>query len=272
MTLPWHAQFVPSWLHGQLYKLNEHISRVALCGDRLKDQDRIYRLLSSAFSGLDGYCASNAEAASIDAVSGEAASQNGEVTVDGARLILEALLETDQQGPSQGAVVLDLGSGVGRFVAAVAVLEGAGRVDRCIGVELCPSRHARAQIARDRLRSSAGNGDERSRFARMEVCLGDMLRAHDAISACSHVYIASLLFSTETMEKLAELFEAAPHLCAVATLQDFPQSAPWSFIWDGRVVRARMDWHEDWHSGGSDVLIYRRPYRSAARPTSRATS
>jgi hypothetical protein len=86
-----------------------------------------------------------------------------------------------------------------------------------------------------------------------------MLHAHDAIRAATHVYLASVLFSRETMLLLATLLDVAPKLLAVATLQEFPLESAWSFACGRRAVRARMTWNTA-ESGdrGSAVYVYRR--------------
>ena len=325
--LPWHATLVPACVHGQIHRL------LLRCSSRPPPTpaERTEADLSWAFFELDGYCETAKEASSINAQFGESASTYGEVTVEGARCILAALLGLDDDpisssddpsssssssssrrssgsvsaslrrgrqprtgqtdthaaemaatssnasrsndvGPSAAsgaggssvhkrpAVFLDLGSGVGKMVM-LAALEGQS-VSRSIGVELCMTRHARAVLARERLLACVDTAAERARCEAIELIQDDMLTSHgavaSAVSACTHVFLSSLLFNVETMHRLAEILEGAEQLVAVATLQEFPPDCRWSFVSiAAQTVQARMDWHSR-AKEGSDVFIYRR--------------
>lgn len=313
LGLPWHATLVPACVHGQIHRL------LLRCSSRSPPTpaERTEADLSWAFFELDGYCETAKEAASINAQFGESASTYGEVTVEGARCILAALLGLDDDpisstddpssssslrrgrqprsgqaethaaelaatssnvsrrndvGPSAAsgaggrsvhkrpAVFLDLGSGVGKMVM-LAALEGQS-VSRSIGVELCMTRHARAVLARERLLACVDTAAERARCEAIELIQDDMLTSHgavaSAVSACTHVFLSSLLFNVETMHRLAEILEGAEQLVAVATLQEFPPDCRWSFVSiAAQTVQARMDWHSR-AKEGSDVFIYRR--------------
>jgi SAM-dependent methyltransferase len=78
----------------------------------------------------------------IDMVGGPGAGTYGEVTAASARRVLRWL------APTAGDVLLDLGSGTGRFLVQAACETAIGRV---VGIEMSPHRHAVAQLARRRL-------------------------------------------------------------------------------------------------------------------------
>ena len=136
-----------------------------------------------------------------------------------------------------------------------------GSPSRSIGVELCMTRHARAVLARERLLACVDTAAERARCEAIELIQDDMLTSHgavaSAVSACTHVFLSSLLFNVETKHRLAEREEGAEQLVAVATLQEFPPDCRWSFVSiAAQTVQARMDWHSR-AKEGSDVFIYR---------------
>lgn len=219
---------------------------------------RVDAAINAAFVGLDGR-ASAQEVADIDSRFGSTASTYGEVTLDGGRVILQALIHPPfcTSAPCDGACFVDLGSGEGKMVALAAMCAGVF-FSRSIGVEYSQTRHASATLACQRLHTMV---DPRERLgSSIELVCGDMLQAHDATHAATHVYLSSLLFSRETMLLLAQMLDAAPKLLAIASLQEFPLESSWSFALarGRRTVRARMTWHEADSDQGSEVFMYRR--------------
>merc|ERR1711998_582947 len=100
------------------------------------------------------------------------------------------------------------------------------------------------------------------RCARIDLRLGDMLHAHEAIAAATHVYVASLLFDDKTMRKLATLLDAAPKIRNIATLTRFPEGALPTFVEDAAELTARMDWNSG-NGSGNEVHVYRRCHSSS---------
>lgn len=143
-------------------------------------------------------------------------------------------------------------------MVALAALE-CDHLSRSIGVELAQSRHDRAVLACQRLRASVPDAADRARCRIIELWQDDMLKAHYAIEAATHVYLASLLFDDDTMRKLAVLLDAAPNVSAVATLRELPPDAAPSFVADDASERlnAQMDWNSN-SSKGNLVYLYRR--------------
>ena len=222
--------------------------------------------MAAAWSGLDGPCASDDEEATIGAQFGEYAASYGEATLEGTRAILDALDLTTLPQAAPDCVFVDLGSGVGKMVAQAA-LEYA--VSRSIGVELCESRHVRALLACERLLASL---DEPPAVA-IELRLGDMMQADEALAAATHVYLSSLLFSPNTMLKLAVLLDSAPNLRMVASLQRFPPSSKWNFVKRAAKVRAQMSWVDsDKEDAGLEIHVYCRPAWCSAVPSDGAPS
>lgn len=210
---------------------------------------RIDAAINSAFFGLDGLCNAD-EASAIDNQFGPAASTYGEVTLEGGRTILQALL----CHAARNACFLDLGSGEGKMVALAAV--GCAGFSRSMGVEHSPTRHASAILACERLRATV---DPRERScACIQLSCGDMLHAHAEIAAATHVYLSSVMFSVELMLLLAPLLDSSPNLRAVASLQEFPAGSDWSFVRSCGLpaVRASMSWHAA--DDDTEVFVYRR--------------
>lgn len=223
-------------------------------------QQRREAAIDWAWAGLNGYCESADEASAINSTFGSSAATYGEVTLRGARAILGALLREREGASKPTCVFLDLGSGVAKMVA-LAALEYDG-VTRSIGVELAESRHVRAVLACERLRASVVDVADRARCDKIELQKNDMLQAHAAIDAATHVYLASLLFDDETMRKLTVLLDAAPNVAVVATLRKLPldaAGASHSFGADeaSEQLNAQMDWNSE-SSAGNEVFLYRR--------------
>ncbi len=103
------------------------------------------------------------------------------------------------------------------------------RLQRAVGVELEASRHDSAIQAWNSIEQQAhalraSRGDQSSVFcddAIVQFIQGDLFQVD--LSDVTHVYVASLCFPTEMMERLAyKLLTEASRLQVVATLQPFP--------------------------------------------------
>ena len=128
----------------------------------------------------------------------------GELTSDGTRLVLHELR------PRRGDVILDLGSGAGRFALQAAL---AAPTARSIGVELAPSRHAVAISAASR-----------ASLSNLAFHHGDMLDASLCADA-TLVYVSPLLFHADFIMRLGAMLDALPSLCVIASLgRRFPPS------------------------------------------------
>ena len=148
---------------------------------------------------------------------GDRASAYGEVTRHGARRLFEAMGLTGDADTGAAATFVDLGSGAGRLVAQ-ALLE-LPRLQRAVGVELAPSRHAAAVRGWASLAASGspllartGHGAEYRQESMLETDLSD----------ATHVYVASLCMPDALLDQLWAVLEAgAPRLEVVASLREF---------------------------------------------------
>jgi hypothetical protein len=150
----------------------------------------------------------------------------GEITELGARQLFNYMEMTREK--QEGIVFFDLGSGVGKLVTQ-SYLE-LPRLRRAVGVELEASRHdsairawsatdEQARILRDSLVNQAAVF---CTDATVQFIQGDLF--HVDVSDATHVYVASLCFSSEMMERLADkLLNEASCLEVVATLKQFPK-------------------------------------------------
>jgi hypothetical protein len=182
--------------------------------DRLIDHDPVLDTLDALYADLaDVHELPISDAHAIDASGGHVA--YGELTPRGVRQ-LRGLLE-----PESHDTFYDLGSGAARLVLQAA-LEWPCR--RSVGVELAESRHAVGMQALSRLAAP----DVRER---VELRCADMLndpRSEDA----TLVYVASLLFDEEFMERLGHRLAELPHVRAVASLARFPEGSLPGFVED----------------------------------------
>ena len=156
---------------------------------------------------------------------GPGPSTYGEITILGARQLFNYMEMTREK---QGDIVfLDLGSGVGKLVMQT-FLE-VPRLRRAVGVELEASRHDSALRAWNVIEKHAralrdSLGEQSSVFfagATVQFIRGDLYEID--VSQATHIYVASLCFSSEMMERLADkLLNEASRLEVMATLKPFP--------------------------------------------------
>mmetsp|Transcript_125441 Transcript_125441/g.354852 ORF Transcript_125441/g.354852 Transcript_125441/m.354852 type:complete len:301 (-) Transcript_125441:264-1166(-) len=192
----------------------------------------------------------------------------GEVTFTGMRQIGRKI-GCDAWHPDGKHVFVDLGSGVGKFVA-LAYLEWPS-VARAVGVELSSARSARARAAwedltaRGEVQMLRGTALELpGNFSRTPptqpaadavlFIQGDMFLQD--VREATHVYVASLCFHDPMLDRLARKLAAeGTRLSFVATLRRFPHGMN-GFDEVGHVT-AEMSWTRGF-GGGATVYVYRR--------------
>jgi hypothetical protein len=194
----------------------------------------------------------------------------GEVTLLGARQLLYYLglgkhacqrkpQRDNQEGKStaQDAIFVDLGMGKGKLVVQ-AFLEHATSLKSVIGIELDVTRYneavqLRQNIPRHLLRSPSPDDNEEILSTDLLLYQGDMFDLD--LSHATHIYVASLCFTSDMMHRLGDkLFSANAtthhRLQTVATLQPFPDTAFRSY---DRMEYVEMTWTAPW---GCPVYFY----------------
>lgn len=170
----------------------------------------------------------------------------GEITPLGARQLFQSMGMTT----SQDIVFMDFGSGAGRLVGQ-AFLELNGKIERSIGVELAPSRHAAAVRARTKLMDELKSSDDTLVHLSppYELYEEDLFSAD--VSNATHVYVSSLCFTHQMMERLeTKLRTQAVKLEVVASLQMFPSATV------SGTSYVQMSWTEPY---GCQVYFYTKP-------------
>mmetsp|Transcript_9172 Transcript_9172/g.12190 ORF Transcript_9172/g.12190 Transcript_9172/m.12190 type:complete len:290 (-) Transcript_9172:209-1078(-) len=147
----------------------------------------------------------------------------GEVTALGARQLFDEMGMIVKGKNTQEFTFMDLGSGAGKLVVQ-ASLE-VPHLERAIGIELAPSRHQAALVAQSRLHENYSSIiHSLSSSSCLELLEGDLLMGD--ISEATHIYVSSLCFPPETMQKLeyklAREVASSRKLQCVATLKAFP--------------------------------------------------
>lgn len=187
------------------------------------EEDELREQVRSA--AAEGAFVSSAESAAIAAVGGRSAATYGEITRDG----FAALAHDPRISLCADDVFADLGSGLGRSVFQAASDFG---VRQAVGIEMAASRHALAASKLAGLRDA----DVASRCLLVQgdcsdAALWSAAPGADApLAEASVLYIASLLFSSELMTRLAQrIVEMAGNgqssLRVVATLKRFRRGA-----------------------------------------------
>jgi hypothetical protein len=144
----------------------------------------------------------------------------GEITELGSRQLFYYLHLLDEK---EKVVFLDLGSGVGKLVVQ-AYME-LPRLTHAMGIELSSTRHSIAERGWNSVRPDAERvrqmGDTPCQDATLELHRGDLFDLD--VANVTHIYVASLCFSLEMMEKLGnKLSKEASALKCIATLKQFP--------------------------------------------------
>ena len=198
--------------------------------EEYKHREAVSDLLQKGWNASEGFSravADDERHVDSDAPSddGPDPSTYGEITELGARQLFHYMEMTREK--QCDIVFLDLGSGVGKLV--IQTWLEVPRLKRVVGVELEASRHDSAiracndvEMQARALRDSLG--DQSSVFctdASVQFIQGDLF--HVNVSDVTHVYVASLCFTSEMMERLADkLVNEASRLEVVATLKPFP--------------------------------------------------
>ena len=202
------------------------------------------------------------ECAAVNAVGGPNAATYGEITPKGFTTLALRL------GLDEQCRFADLGSGTGKAVMQAASQFG---VASAVGVELSSTRHERA------LQTLAANPSLASRVTFVEGdCAGDEAWAADGpLAGLTDVWLCSLLFNKELLERLASRIAARPTIRRVATLKVFPNGLE-GFEEEPTVEPCDMSWTArlvvpDNEPSGSAVHIYRRTAVAAAAVRSSQT-
>ena len=172
------------------------------------------RLKAIARAARDGAVTTGLEEQQIAAIGGEHAAIYGEITPPG----FAKLARRMDLGPEDHFA--DLGSGLGRCtIQAVSEFHAAS----ACGIELAASRHrlAVAALAREEAAIS-----KRVRFLQGD-CADESLWAPDVgpLSSVTCLYVSSLLFSSDLMERVGTRIRAASSVRCVASLKRFPEGA-----------------------------------------------
>ena len=190
------------------------------------------------------------EVMAVNAVGGPEAATYGEVTPKGFTTI--AL----KMGLGEDSHFADLGSGTGKAVMQAASQFG---VAAAVGVELSNTRHERAMLGLSRADPMLAST---VRFVQAD-CAGDAVWAADGpLCDTTDVWLCSLLFGPQLMERLAERIADSLSVERVATLKPFPSGLR-GFAMDENAEPCEMSWTAKLimpadEPSGSPVHFYRR--------------
>ncbi|KAG1664699.1 hypothetical protein FOA52_006674 [Chlamydomonas sp. UWO 241] len=167
--------------------------------------EELYEEAEDVFYTKRGSIIPRTERALVDATGGTAV--YGEVMPDGvANLVAKLNLSPDD-------VFTDLGSGLGRCVAQVALTSRAGR---CIGVELSESRNEQARWVLDRLRG-APHGRA---LAHVDLREGDITRCD--LEGGTHFWLCSTAFGASGCRMIAERLVSTRSFRVLVTSRAMP--------------------------------------------------
>ena len=158
----------------------------------------------------------------------------GEITVDGVIGLLSALHQADiaaeappkrpsyHLGPwlTSSDTFVDIGSGVGKVVASVALLSPA----YAVGVEVVPTRAAAAQSALTAARAAGVLSDAEA--ARVELREGDATRPGMLPANATFAYLSNLCFSDALNTALVAALGRLPRLRCVGSLRQLLEPPP----------------------------------------------
>lgn len=158
----------------------------------------------------------------------------GEITVDGVIGLLSALHQADiaaeappkrpssHLGPwlTASDTFVDIGSGVGKAVASVALLSPA----YAVGVEVVPTRAAAAQSAVSAARAAGVLSDVEA--ARVELREGDATRPGTLPANATFAYLSNLCFSDALNTALVAALGRLPRLRCVGSLRQLLEHPP----------------------------------------------
>jgi len=161
----------------------------------------------------------------------------GEVTPLGARQLFQYMGMVATRGDLRMGDVFfyDLGMGEGKLVIQ-AYLELPSSIRQAVGIELSPSRYQTAVAAWNTILRHEPSVLDNGR--RLSLVQGDLFQQD--LSHATHIFVSSLCFTEEMMEKLAIKLkgdhESLPKVRCVATLKELP-----NFKYS-RVEKVEMSW------------------------------
>ncbi len=197
---------------------------------------------------------SDIEAAAVARTGGPKAATYGEITPKGFASLATRL----ELGPTRHFA--DLGSGCGRAVLQAA--EQYGVASAC-GIELSPSRHARALKAREAAPPSVAS---RVTFVHADMLAADVWDATGPLAGVTDVYLSSLCFSAEAVSAVGRRLSASRSVRRVASLRRFAAGLE-GFDEVGEPEPCEMSWsvgllvagaEAAWEHQGVPVHVYRR--------------
>jgi len=197
--------FMPtcSCLQGDRGHMAQH---TAECASARAEQDRI----DTIARGVDEGKIDDSESAQIAALAGPRAATYGEITSKGFSKLARRL----GIGPSDRFA--DLGSGIGRTVVqAVTEFD----VAASYGVEISPTRHARARAGKQALNAV---DRERIGFGLVDCCESSEWAEGGGLHDATVVWACSTMFGDPLMERIGELVAANGRVRTIATLKRFP--------------------------------------------------
>ena len=225
-------------------------------------RERVSELLPEGWNESDGFTPAGEHALNQDAgTSSHDPSTYGEITDLGARQLFSYMRMNWDVAEEDSIVFLDLGSGAGKLIVQ-AFLE-VPRLQRAVGVELVPARHDAAVRAWNSIKAKAsdaratlGKQYSHCKEANVKFIQGDLFEV--SVTDATHIYIASLCFSNEMMQRLADkLAKESSELKCVATLKKFPKRFEWK-LGTPRAEYVEMSWTKP-RGEGCLVYFYRPP-------------
>ena len=182
----------------------------------------------------------------------------GEITVPGVHTLIHWLLQRSASAPAasprrlpeDGWAFADLGSGVGRMCIHVAYMGSVWGCVRSVGIELSHTRHMVAVEAAERAQAAGALQDA----CLLQVLEGDIMK--EPLDGLTVVYVASLLFDDEMLDKLADRLETAHGVQWVATLRRLDPERLNTLQLDASIM-VPMSWDED-----AEVFLYCRDRRA----------
>jgi hypothetical protein len=217
-------------------------------------QEAVSQVLQTGWSASDGFQIPQEETSVMDGEEAkDSPSTYGEITELGSRQLFYCLHLLDEK---EKVVFLDLGSGVGKLVVQ-AYME-LPRLTHAMGIELSSTRHSIAQRGWNSVGPDAERvrqmGDAPCQDATLELHQGDLFDLD--VANVTHIYVASLCFSVEMMERLGEkLSKEASSLRCIATLKQFPSYLE-ETLGEKKMAFVEMTWTRP---QGSQVYFYSPP-------------
>ena len=175
---------------------------------------------------------------SSGATMGPNPSTYGEVTTLGARQLFQymGMVATRGDAMIRDVVFYDLGMGQGMLVLQAYLELPTSSIRQAVGIELSPSRYRTAVAAWNTILKHEPSLLNDGR--RLSLVQGDLFQQD--LSNATHIFVSSLCFTEEMMEKLAIKLkgnhEYLPKLRCVATLKELP-----NFKYS-RVEKVEMSW------------------------------